>query len=128
MGKCVEMKTLKEWDAKPGDVVTAVGMINTGHVIENGVSWIIKSFDGNDFFGVLDHYKDDHKWVKLSNYHLWDIKRVSLVVQYTQGYKISEKHGRFTPVSDLSHGATHVVTFILIDGVPDCNSVKMVKL
>ena len=122
------MKTLKEWDAKPGDVVTAVSMINTGHIIENGSSWIIKRFDGSDYFGVLAHYKEDHKGVKLSNCHLWDIKRSEIVTQYKQGYKISAKHGGFTTVSDMSHGATHFVTFNLIDGVPDCNSVKMVKL
>jgi hypothetical protein len=73
------MKTLKEWDAKPGDTVTAVSMINTGHMIENGSSWIIKRFDGQDYFGVLNHYKDDHKGIRLSNCHLWEIKRKPVI-------------------------------------------------
>lgn len=118
------MKTLKEWDAKPGDMVTAISMINTGHIIENGSSWIIKRFDGDDYFGVLAHYKDDHKGVRLSNCHLWNIKRAPNVEVYVRWHSGT---GDWSIFSDRRTN-THMLTYNKVNGEIDCNSVKMVKL
>lgn len=67
-----------------------------------------------------DHYPE---W--MHNY-AYRIKPEPKVEAVNQGYKTNSS-GRFVTTSSLDH-ATHVVTFNLIDGEPDCTSIKMGKL
>ncbi len=58
--------------------------------------------------------------------YAYRIKPEPKVEAVNQGYKTNSS-GRFVTTSSLDH-ATHVVTFNLIDGEPDCTSIKIEKL
>ena len=61
-----------------------------------------------------------------SDTHAYRIKTRPKVETVNQGYKTNSS-GRFVTTSSLDH-ATHVVTFNLINGEPDCTSIKMERL
>jgi len=150
-------KTLKELNAQVGDVVRYHGHIGCGDYYVMGApsptgadsQWLCRFKNGDwwngwnsatDNLTIVSRAKKYTAWQfsdapENAKTHTmpdgsiaWRMEVKPVVTPYRQGYKISEKHGRFTPVSELSHGATYVVELNLIDGIPDCASVKMVKL
>lgn len=68
----------------------------------------------------------EKSYMTFADDYAYRIKPEPKVETVNQGYKTNSS-GRFVTTSSLDH-ATYVVTFNLIDGEPDCTSIKMEKL